>query len=100
MLKQNTQNKKAKFVRGNQSWTDEIERLVKQLIVNGVIDPTDIRKKSVAWLFTDPAYPLPQAFDISDQDKWRVFQRHLKRLSTVYISEKEAGGLRVSPASE
>ena len=95
MLKQ---SKKTKFTRGKQVWTENHESIVKQLFVDGIVNPADIRKTSIKWIFTDPKYPLFHHF--ADKDKWSILQRHLKRLSTVYISEKAAAGERVSPSSK
>ena len=38
------QVKKTRFVLGNQIWSKDHENLVKQLLIDGVIDPKDIRK--------------------------------------------------------
>ena len=92
------QAKKTKFGRGKQIWSDEHEALLRQLLVNGVINPKDIKKSSISWIFEDPKYPIYHNF--SDKEKWPIFQRNLKRLSTVYLSEIAASGDRVSPSSK
>ena len=86
-------NKKTKFVHGKKIWTADHDALVKQLFVDGVINPGDIRKSSVSWIFTDPKYPIFANFN--EKDKWIVLQRNLKRLSTVFVSEQAAAGGRL-----
>ena len=48
--------------RGKKCWSDEREQLVKQLFLNGIIDPNNIHKSQVAWITEDPNYPLLHLF--------------------------------------
>ena len=89
-------SKKPKINRGGQVWSPEHEQVVKQLFVDQRLDPNNIRKEQVQWIFSDASLPLLSLFDQSDSNKWRIFQRNLKRLATVYLSEQQAGGQRES----
>ena len=88
------------YNRSYQQWTDDHSLLIRNLFDTQVLDPEKIHKSQISWITEDPKYPQLHPFHPNDERKWRILQRKVKKIATLYLTEAQASGKRVSPASK